>query len=128
MLPPTLAEERSPAPKKSGSPVNTSPTEAPFKELFESAPVAYHEIDAAGVLCRVNLTECHMLGYRPEEMIGHPVWEFVAADQQEECRRAIRRKIAGEEPLASSECDSVRRDVGYLILETYEGLIRNASG
>ena len=128
MLPPTIAEDHPATPKKLASAGNSSSSEAPFRELFESAPVAYHEVDAAGVLCRVNQTECHMLGYRPEEMIGHPVWEFVAADQQEDCRQAVRRKIAGEEPLASSECDFVRRDGGYLILEIYEGLIRNASG
>src|SRR6185503_9357497 len=128
MLPPTLSGERPATPKTFGSPGNANPSEAPFRELFESAPVAYHEIDAAGTLCRVNQTECQMLGYRPEEMIGHPVWEFVAADQQEDCRQAVRRKIAGEEPLASSECDFVRRDGGYLILEIYEGLIRSKSG
>src|SRR6202171_6351236 len=128
MLPPTIAGKRPATPKALGSLENISASEAPFRALFESAPVAYHEIDAAGVLCRVNQTECHMLRYRPEEMVGQPVWEFVAADQQEDCRQAVRRKIAGEEPLASTECDFVRRDGGYLILEIYEGLIRNKSG
>src|SRR5579872_5760150 len=74
-----------------------------FRELFEFAPVSYHEIDAAGVLRRVNHTECRMLGYTSEEMIGRPVWQFVAADQQEQCREAIRRKVAGEEHLAPFE-------------------------
>src|SRR6266853_6002806 len=100
MLPPTLSGERPTPPQKFASPVNANPSDAPFRELFESAPVAYHEIDAAGVLRRVNQTECHMLGYRASDMIGRPVWEFVAADQQEECRQAVRRKIAGQEPLA----------------------------
>jgi PAS domain S-box-containing protein len=128
MLPPTLSGERPATPKTLTSSENTNPSDTPFRELFESAPVAYHEIDGAGVLRRVNQTECQMLGYRPNEMIGHAVWEFVAADQQEDCRQAIRRKIAGEEPLSSSECDFVRRDGGYLILEIYEALIRNGSG
>ena len=61
-------------------------------------------------------------------MIGRPVWQFVAADQQEQCREAIRRKVAGEEHLAPFERDFLRRDGGYLILEIYDGLIRDRAG
>jgi PAS domain S-box-containing protein len=107
---------------------NSSDIASPFRELFEFAPVSYHEIDAAGVLRRVNQTECRMLGYTREEMIGRPVWHFVAADQQEQCREAIRRKVAGEEHLAPFERDFLRRDGGYLILEIYDGLIRDRAG
>src|SRR5579859_1853364 len=107
---------------------NSSEIASPFRELFEFAPVSYHEIDAAGVLRRVNHTECRMLGYTREEMIGRPVWQFVAADQQEQCREAIRRKVAGEEHLAPFERDFLRRDGGYLILEIYDSLIRDRAG
>jgi len=107
---------------------NPSELDTSFRELFEFAPVAYHEIDAAGILRRVNQTECRMLGYSAAEMIGNPVWQFVAADQQEQCRQAIERKISGDEPVAPFERDFLRRDGGYLILEIYDSLIRNAAG
>ena len=42
---------------------NSSKLDTTFKELFEFVPVVYHEIDATGVLRRVNQTECGMLGY-----------------------------------------------------------------
>src|SRR5690349_19696381 len=103
-----------PRPKAAGedfvSSRNSLEIDSPFRELFEFAPVSYHEIDAAGILRRVNQTECRMLGYTSEEMIGRPVWQFVAADQQEQCREAIRRKTAGEEHLAPFERDFLRRD------------------
>jgi PAS domain S-box-containing protein len=99
-----------------------------FRELFEFAPVAYHEIDANGIIQRVNQTECRMLGYTSEEMIDRPVWQFVAADQQEEARLSIRRKVAGEEPPTPFERDFLRRDGGYLILEIYDSLIYNRAG
>jgi len=107
---------------------NSSELDTPFRELFEFAPVAYHEIDAAGIVRRVNQTECRMLGYTAAEMIGNPVWQFVAADQQEQCRQSIERKITGEEPVAPFERDFLRRDGGYLILEIYDSLIRNGAG
>jgi PAS domain S-box-containing protein len=107
---------------------NSSELDTNFRELFEFAPVAYHEIDANGILRRVNQTECRMLGYSAAEMIGKPVWQFVAADQQEQCRQAIERKLAGDEPLSPFERDFLRRDGGYLILEIYDNVIRNAAG
>src|SRR5579864_3218589 len=102
--------------------------DTPFRELFELAPVAYHEIDSAGVLRRVNQAECRMLRFSAEEMIGKPVWEFVSADQQVECRHAIHRKVSCEELLEPYEHDFIRRDGGYLILEIYDSLIRDRSG
>jgi PAS domain S-box-containing protein len=102
--------------------------DTPFRELFEFAPVAYHEIDGDGLLRRVNQTECRMLGYTSAEMVGKPVWQFVASDQQEQCREAIRRKVSGEEPLTPFERDFLRRDGGYLILEIYDSLIHNRAG
>ena len=115
-------------PRGRASSQNPSELDTSFRELFEFAPVAYHEIDAAGILRRVNQTECRMLGYTSAEMIGNPVWQFVAADQQEQCRHAIERKIAGDEPVAPFERDFLRRDGGYLILEIYDSLIRNSAG
>jgi len=102
--------------------------DAVYRELFEFAPVAYHEIDANGILRRVNQTECRMLGYTREEMVGKAVWQFVAADQQEQSREAVRRKVTGEEPPAPFERDFLRRDGGYLILEIYDNLIYNRAG
>ena len=115
-------------PRGRASSKNSPELDTTFRELFEFAPVAYHEIDATGILRRVNQTECRMLGYTAAEMIGNPVWQFVAADQQEQCRQSIERKIAGEEPLSPFERDFLRRDGGYLILEIYDSVIRNGAG
>lgn len=129
MLP--TSTPRGPAPPVSTPDLLGSPDQeavSPFRELFEFAPVAYHEIDAQGTLLRVNQTECRMLGYGREEMVGRPVWQFVAADQQEQSRESIRRKIAGEEPPTPFERDFLRRDGGYLILEIYDSLIYDRAG
>ena len=69
-----------------------------------------------------------MLGYTAAEMTGRPVWDFVAADQQQQCRQTIERRLAGEEILTAFECDFLRRDGGYLILEIYDSLIHSRSG
>jgi PAS domain S-box-containing protein len=129
MLPTRMPSESSPAvPQDLLGSRNSHEFDSAYRELFEFAPVAYHEIDAAGILRRVNQTECRMLGYTREEMVGKPVWQFVAADQQEQSREAVRRKVTGEEPPSPFERDFLRRDGGYLILEIYDSLIYNRAG
>jgi len=69
-----------------------------FRLLFEDAPVPYHEIDCQGRIRRVNRAECAMLGYDPAELIGKPVWEFLAPEQRDMCRDAIAARIAARGP------------------------------
>ena len=55
-------------------------SELHFRELFDEAPVAYHELDLESRITRVNATELSMLGYRLEEMVGRLVTDFIVSD------------------------------------------------
>src|SRR5258708_24975097 len=101
-------------PRGRASSQNPSELDTSFRELFEFAPVAYHEIDAAGIRRRVNQTEYRILGYSAADTIGNPVSQFLAADQQEQCPHAFARKIAGDEPVPPFARDFLRRDGGDL--------------
>jgi PAS domain S-box-containing protein len=103
-------------------------SETQFRDLFESAPVAYHELDRQGVIRRVNRAECALLGYKAGEILGRPVWEFVAEADGEASREAIRRKLSGEQPLEPVRRRYVRRDGVELHLEVHDALVRNATG
>ena len=59
-------------------------SEAQFRDLFDDAPVAYHELDTENRFTRVNDTELAMLGYSAEEMVGRPVWDFIVEDPRED--------------------------------------------
>lgn len=52
-----------------------------YRELYDEAPIFYHELDTEGRITRVNRTEYATLGYSAEEMIGRPVREFIC-DQE----------------------------------------------
>jgi PAS domain S-box-containing protein len=69
-------------------------SEKKFMELFEDAPIGYHELDSEGRIIRVNRTELQMLGYTAEEMLRRPVWKFVL--EEEISRQAVLNKLAGE--------------------------------
>ncbi|HEX6976074.1 MAG TPA: PAS domain S-box protein [Vicinamibacterales bacterium] len=80
-----------------------------FEDLFERAPVAYHELDLEGRITRVNDTELALFGYAREEMLGHHVWEFSA--DPEEVERVVRARLAGHSR-PPAERAFVRKDGG----------------
>jgi PAS domain S-box-containing protein/putative nucleotidyltransferase with HDIG domain len=67
-----------------------------YRKLWDDAPVAYHTLNTDGIITNVNKTESKMLGYRPEEMIGRPFFDFVLPAQREEAKDRFRRGMAGE--------------------------------
>ena len=99
-----------------------------FQDLFENAPVAYHELDRDGVIRRVNRTECELLGYQAGDMLGRPIWDFVPEGARCASRQAFGRKLSGEQPLETVQRRYIRRDGGELWLELHDTLVRNASG
>ncbi len=68
-------------------------SEERFRQIYDEAPVGYHEVDKEGLIIRVNRTELSMLGYTAEEMLGKPVWKFVV--EEEMTRQVIMARIAG---------------------------------
>src|SRR6266404_1992993 len=97
-----------------------------LRSLFEEAPVGYHEIDTAGIVRRVNRMECELLGLEPREIIGKPVWELVAPEEREISKEAVRKKLAGQQPLVVLERKYVHRDGTVIYVEIRENVIHDA--
>ncbi len=102
--------------------------EAELRDLFDNAPVAYHEIDRGGVIRKVNRAECALFGFKAGEMVGRPIWEFAALTERDAIREAIRQKISGVRPQAPVQRRYVRRDGGELLIEIHDSPIRDAAG
>ena len=71
-------------------------SELRFREMFDDAPVGYHELDTAGRITRVNRTELSTLGFTADEMVGKPVWNFI--EERETSEHAVLEKLAGTRP------------------------------
>ena len=99
-----------------------------FLSLFHDAPVACHEIDRDGIVVRVNTAEGTLLGFAPNEMIGRPIWEFMALEERESSSESVRRKLSGEQSLTKVERKYTRRDGATIYLEIHPKLILSASG
>jgi PAS domain S-box-containing protein len=67
-----------------------------YKALWDDAPVAYHMLDTAGIIKRVNHTELDMLGYTRDEMVGKPIFDFILPEQRKEAEERFHLKLTGE--------------------------------
>jgi PAS domain S-box-containing protein len=92
------------------------------------SPIPCHEIDTAGVIQKVNQAECELLGYTPDELIGHHAWEFVPPEQVPLARAAVEQMISHERAPLVFEREYRRRDGTYLLLEIREKALENATG
>ncbi len=97
-------------------------SEERFRRLYDEAPVGYHEIDLDGTIVSINRTECEMLGFAREEMLGRSVVDFVAPEQREQARNAVREKIAGIRSLRQTERPYITQDGRRLIMAIHERL------
>jgi two-component system, cell cycle sensor histidine kinase and response regulator CckA len=102
-------------------------SEARFQEMFDGAPVGYHELDAEGRVIRVNRTELEMLGYSAGEMLGHHVWEFL--HDSDRSHRSVEDKLAGAVAIPSYIERTYRRKDGTLVpVLIQERLVRGSHG
>jgi two-component system, NtrC family, sensor kinase len=91
-----------------------------YRQLYDEAPFGYHEISVDGTIVSINRTECEMLGYTREELLGRPVFDLVAPEQREQARTAVREKMEGCRPLRPFERPFVTRDGRRLIVAIEE--------
>jgi PAS domain S-box-containing protein len=103
-------------------------SERHFQSWFQDAPVACHEVDRNGVLLCVNQAECELLGFSEAEMVGRPIWDFMAPEDREKTRTGLLQRIADEQPLAPLEREYKRRDGSSVVMEIHQKRIRDASG
>lgn len=101
-------------------------SEARFRDLFDEAPVGYHEIDREGCITRINTTELAMLGYSAQEMVGRHVWEFVR--ERDKSRKAVAAKLAEKQPVGTFERSYRRKDGTYVPVLIQERLLRDGDG
>ena len=67
-----------------------------YAAVFGDPPegIGAHEIDAAGIIRRVNAQELAMLGYTEGQMVGRGVTDFIVMKEASE--RAIGKRLHGE--------------------------------
>jgi PAS domain S-box-containing protein len=102
-------------------------SEKKFKDLYDNAPLGYHEYDTEGRITNVNQTDLEMLGYTAEEMIGQFMWKFNV--EEEDAREQILAKLSGALPPGQNLERTYRRKDGTTIPVLIEDkLVLNEKG
>jgi len=100
-------------------------SERQFRDLFDEAPVAYHELDLEDRITRVNATELAMLGYSADEMIGRPMRDFIVDEKSSDL---IPEEMAADLRIESYQRVFRRKDGRKVPVLMRHKLITNASG
>ena len=66
--------------------------------MWDTSPDLLLTIDANGVFRRVNPAWTHLLGYTPDELVGHHTNEFVVAEDHASTMNAYGAAAEGEQP------------------------------
>src|SRR5690242_19245610 len=98
------------------------------KGALLQGPIACHEIDRNGKVSFVNEAECVLLGLSEGDIVGRYIWDFVAPDQRDASREAVRRKLAAAGPLPVFERNYLRPDGQRLTLEIHETYLWDSGG
>lgn len=103
-------------------------SERRYRQLFEDAPIAMHEVDTNGCIIRVNNAERVLLGFKPEELEGRPIWELVAPAERAVSEASVRGKLSRCLPIAPFTRTYDCQDGAKLFLEIHDALITTAAG
>ncbi|MGD0200397.1 MAG: PAS domain S-box protein [Bryobacteraceae bacterium] len=102
--------------------------EAPYRPLFDEAPVPYQQVDRDGVVRRVNRAQCELMGLRPGDLLGEPVWAFAAPEEHETCRAGFMRMLEGQPAATVLEYGLVRADGRRRMVRAFGTPVRDARG
>lgn len=98
-------------------------------QLFDNAPIAYHEANTSGVVVRVNHAECRLLGYSAQEILGRRVWDFVAPAQVEKGMAVFQAAVEGSnQPVEDSEWEICGRSGDILLVRLQQNQVRDGNG
>ncbi len=102
-----------------------SENEAKFRDLFDNAPVAYHELDVNGCFTRVNNTEEILLGYSEYELKGRHASEIIKESTAKNLNAANLAEIPS---LKAVERTFIRKDGSEVSVLSEDRLIYDSNG
>ncbi|MFC1540452.1 PAS domain S-box protein [Candidatus Margulisiibacteriota bacterium] len=100
-----------------------------YKDLFQKAPVGFHNISPDGKIIDVNRRWLSMLGYAREEVLGKEIFDFIVPEQQGNARaRFAARKAGATLPPLTQERQYLRKDGSIVVARTFDNDVRDESG
>src|SRR5579862_5778742 len=92
------------------------------KNLFETAPIGYMEIDRKGIVQRVNRLECKLRGLEESDMLGVHCAELIPELERARYRALVQRKIEGHTALVTYQREYAHEGGRKIAVEVHEQL------
>ncbi|MFH1684410.1 MAG: PAS domain S-box protein [Candidatus Margulisiibacteriota bacterium] len=101
-----------------------------YKDLFQNAPVGFHNISPKGIILDVNNKWLEVLGHKRQEVIGKSIFDFVVPEQRENARIRFEERLEHGKPQTSNDGDRLylRKDGTKVPVLTHDTVIRNEKG
>jgi len=103
-------------------------SEARFRAMFTSAAIGIGITDTRGRLLEINGSMANMLDYRPEQLLGLNLVDFLHPDDPPELRRFFNEMVAGECDHYRIERRFRKRDGSPLWTNVTVSLVRDEDG
>ena len=100
-----------------------------FRDLYESAPLAYFSAALDGTITRVNARTCELLGYSREELIGTSVLSLYASSNHGYGKAVeLQQQIQSGKAIHDEELEMRRKDGRHIWISLTVRLIFDESG
>jgi len=98
------------------------------RKLWDQAPFACLLLNTKGIITSVNQTEARLLGYKKEELVGQPIFNFILPEQQAEAKKKFQQKLAGKPVPRINDRILVRKDGSKIQLAVNDLIVRDDRG
>jgi PAS domain S-box-containing protein/putative nucleotidyltransferase with HDIG domain len=98
------------------------------RKLWDQAPFACHLLNTRGIITSVNQTEARLLGYKKEELVGQPIFNFILPAQRAEAKKKFQQKLAGKPVPRIKDRILVRKDGSKIHLAVNDLIERDDRG
>lgn len=95
------------------------------RKLWDQAPFACHLLNTKGIITSVNQTEARLLGYKKEELVGQPIFNFILPEQQAEAKKKFQQKLAGKPVPRINDRILVKKDGSKIQLAVNDLIVRD---
>jgi len=99
-----------------------------FAKLFNSTNVGIAIVGLDFTILEVNSGYCDLLGYQPNELKGHKLWEFTHPESFEENKQRQKQLAAGEIESFQMEKKFIHKNDSIVYALVDANLIRNSEG
>jgi diguanylate cyclase (GGDEF)-like protein/PAS domain S-box-containing protein len=103
-------------------------SDARFRAVFDHAPIGQIYSTMDGIVTSVNEPLAAMLGYRPDEMVGHSVRGFAAPEELPFIRETMATLLAGQTKSVSAVRRFRHRDGHAVPVRVTSALLRDGAG